>query len=155
MVEVTNLQCGSCKYHGEKCKCIDHTKVHFARSCFSCDDITLHHPICSKFEPIEIFSAIVREWKELGGYNGWYPLYVEQWLNGNKPYTMGIILIKPLKEGREVFDDVWEVPYKDFLNCQIMRDDGIHYVKYRHIERSRKSVTGYAWIEEGEGILKL
>ena len=155
MVEVTNFRCGSCKYYGKSCKCIDQTKVHFARSCFSCDEYTAHHPICSSFEPVESYSALVEEWNELGGFDGWYPLYVEQWLDGRVPKTISIILTKPTKDGREAVDDIWEVPYGDFISCRIMRDDGIRYVKYRHIERSRKSVTGYTWIEEGEGVLKL
>ena len=154
VIEVSNFRCGSCKYFGKNCKCIDHSKVHFSRSCFSCDEYTAHHPICSAFEPVEIYSALVKEWEELGGFDGWYPLYFEQWLNKKRPYTIGIILTKPTKEGREVTDDIWEVHYDDFIKCNIMREDGIHYRYYRHIERSRKSVIGYTWIEEGEGILK-
>ena len=154
-MEVSNFRCGSCKYFGKSCKCIDHSKVHFVRSCFSCDEYTAHHPICSAFEPVEIYSALCDEWKQLGGFNGWYPLYVEQWHNGKAPKTTGIILPNPTKEGRTVTDDVWDVPYDDFINCRIMRDDGIHYIKYRHIEKTRSSVTGYKWVEESEGILKI
>ena len=155
MIEVSNFRCGTCKYFGKDCKCIDHTKVHFARSCFSCDEYTANHPICSAFEPKEMYPALYKEWSDLGGFAGWYPLYVEQWLDGRKPYTIGIIMLKPVKEGREVTDDVWEVPYADFINCRIMRKDGIHYSHYRHIERCRDSVTGYKWIEDGEGILNV
>lgn len=154
VIEVSNFRCGSCVYFGKDCKCIDHSKVHFARSCFSCDEYTAHHPICSAFEPVKHYSALYDEWQQLGGFNGWYPLYVEQWLDGRLPRTIGIILAKPTKEGRTVTDDIWDVPYNDFINCRIMHDDGIHYVKYRHIEKSRSSVIGYKWIEEEGGILK-
>jgi len=34
-----------------------------------------------------------------------------------------------------------------------MRDDGIHYSNYRHIERTRKNPVGYVWINEDSGIL--
>lgn len=50
-------------------------------------------------------------------------------------------------------DDVWYVPYADFINCEIMKPDGIQYVEYKHIERSRQTVTGYKWVTEGGGIL--
>ena len=153
--EVTNYRCGSCKYFGINCKCIDHSKVNFARSCFSCDDMTAHHAICSAFECVEHYPALYQEWKSYKDFWEWYALYREQWLEGREPETVGIIKLKPRDDKREVVDDVWMVPYKDFLECKIMKPDGIHYTQYRHIERSWKSVTGYQWTYEGEGVLEV
>ena len=155
MEEVSRFECGECKYFGEKCKCIDHTKVHFGRSCFSSDIYTYHHTICTAFEPTENFPAVCKEWERLGGFWNWHKLFVEQWLGGKAPKEISIIFPKALKEGREVTDDVLYVPYEDFLNCEIMREDGIHYTSYRHIEISRKNVTGYKWFEEEGGVWEL
>ena len=155
MVEVSRFSCGDCKYHGDNCKCIDHTKVHFARSCFSCDEYTANHIPCYAYECVSYFPALRQEWEKIGNFWKWHELFITQWHNGKKPKTIDIILTRPTKEGREVFDDVWEVAYDDFLNCNIIKDNKIHYINYRHIEKTRKTPTGYHWINEGEGVLDL
>lgn len=150
--EVSNIMCGHCKFWGSACKCIDHSKVHFFRPWFSCDVMTRQHSICSAFEPGNAAPAIAYEWAIIGGFEAWYKLYVEQWHNGKAPKTATLILAQK-REGREHSDDRYIVPYDDFINCQIMRDDGIHYADYMHIEISRKSPTGYKWMHDGPGIL--
>ena len=150
--EVSNIMCGHCKYCGSACKCIDHSKVHFFRPYFSCDVMTQHHSICSAFEPNNAAPAIVYEWAVLGGFEAWHKLFIEQWHNGKAPKTVSLILAKT-PEGREHSDNRYAVPYDDFINCRIMRDDGIHYQTYEHIEISRKSPTGYKWVKDGPGIL--
>ena len=151
--EVIRFTCGDCKFCGDKCKCIDHNVIHFSRSCFSCDTHTAHHDVCSAFECVEYYPALYNEWKEYTDFFDWHKQYIEQWHFGKAPKTVGLIKPKASVEGREVFDDVWEVPYDDFINGRIMRDDGIHYTKYRHIERTRKNPVGYMWINEDSGIL--
>ena len=152
--EVSNLMCGTCKCFGKACKCIDHTQFHFARSCFSCDEYTAHHTICSAYDPMNCYPALVWEWHILlGGFKTWQELWLKQWHDGKKPHRISVIRAKA-REGREFSDDVYEVPYDDFVNCELMKPDGLHYQRYRHIEKTRSSPIGYHWIEEGPGILK-
>lgn len=159
MIEVSNLTCDRCRNwtvreNECRCACIDHNVVHFHRPWFSSDVMTGHHTICSAFEPVSWALGTLREWDEVGGFKGWYPLWIEQWHWGRVPYkTVSLIKAGAPPEGREIQDDVYSVPYEDFLNCNIMRPDGIHYVEYKHIERSRKSPIGYKWVSEGPGIL--
>ena len=110
---------------------------------------------CSAFEPVARSApAIFREWYMNGGWDGWYPLFIEQWCNGVTPRTVTLIKAGKPPEGREFSDDRYYVPYSDFINCRIMQPDGIHYVDYAHIERSRSSPIGYIWKHEGPGILQ-
>ena len=153
--EVSNFMCGACKYFGKSCKCIDHSQIHFSRPYFSCDEFTAHHTICRAFEPLEIYKALYVEWWfVLGGFDRWQQLWSEQWHNGKLPRTVSIIRAGKPPEGREFSDDRYEVPYENFVNCQIMKPDGIHYLRYSHIERTRSSPIGYKWVHEGPGILK-
>lgn len=151
--EAPRFECGECEFFGNKCKCIDHSKFHFARSCFSCDVYTAHHMICSAFKPNKAYKGVLKEWEDFGSFDEWHNLFIDQWHNGKKPKTVGIIRVKPTKDGREVFDDVWDVSYDDFINCRIIIDGVIHYKGYRHIEIKRSSPTGYVWVYDGEGIL--
>ena len=152
--EVTNFMCGDCRYRCEACQCIDHKQVHFSRPYFSCDPFTAHHTICSAFEPVDYYPALWFEWHYvLGGFERWHKLWLDQWHNGKPPRTVSLIRAGRPPEGREFGDDRWIVPYEDFVNCQIMKPDGIHYLDYVHIERTRKNPIGYEWIHEGPGIL--
>ncbi len=151
--ETSFLSCRNCAFNGINCKCINHRYVHFFRPWFSCDRFTGHHSICSAFQPNKLSPAITTEWEHFEGFSNWYPVWLKQWHDGKMPKVECLILTKP-KKGREFSDDRYYIPYLDFLNCNIMRPDGIHYTDYSHIEQSRKSVTGYAWKHEGPGILR-
>lgn len=151
--EVDNYTCGECRYHSSECHCINHSLIHFCRPWFSSDIMTAHHAICSEFSPCPHYPAIYFDWHENGGWDGWYPLYIEQWRNGKPPKTIALIKAGKPPKGREFSDDRYYVPYDDFINCRIMKPDGIHYVDYAHIEISRSSPTGYIWKYEGPGIL--
>lgn len=153
MNEVNNYTCGECRYHNSDCRCIDHRYIHFCRPWFSCDVMTAHHAICSAFSPNPHYPAIYFDWHANGGWDGWFPLYIEQWHNGRTPTTIAIIKAKKPKEGREFSDDRYFIPYEDFIACNIMKPDGIHYTDYTHIERTRKNPLGYEWRHEGPGIL--
>lgn len=155
MCEVDNLTCDHCRFHGSQCKCIDHRLVHFSRPWFSCDVMTGKHTICSAFEPVTYYPALVREWHEVGGFDRWHKLWIDQWHHGRIPFqTCALILAKRPKPGREFSDDRYYVSYQDFVDCNIMRPDGIHYLDYAHIEQSRKSPIGYIWKHDGPGILR-
>lgn len=152
-IEISNLTCDHCKYCGMNCKCIDHNVVHFSRPWFSCDVYTGKHTICSSFDPVSYFKYVIDEWQEVGGFWNWQRLWKEQWHNGRLPQSIALILAKP-RQGREFSDDRYYVSYDDFVYCNIMKEDGIHFYDYAHIEKSRKSPIGYIWIHEGPGILK-
>lgn len=150
--DVDLLTCGCCKFIGEACKCINHKYVHFCRSCFSCDVMTRSHPICCKFEPVPYYPAIVKEWQSIGGFDAWYRL---RYSDGDMPpKEVSLISASKPAEGREATDDKYIVPWKDFVSCHIMRPEGIHYLKYLHIKRTRSSPIGYQWIVEGPGLLR-
>lgn len=159
-IEVSNLTCDHCRWwsareSGSHCKCIDHNVVHFHRPWFSCDVMTGKHTICSAFEPITYYPAVLREWEEAGGFEGWYPLWIKQWHFGRVPHrTISLIKAGSPPAGREIQDDVYTVPYEDFLNCNIMKPDGIHYLDHAHIERSHKNPIGYIWVHDGPGIIQ-
>ena len=150
--EVDNLCCGLCAH--KECKCIDHKWVHFGRPWFSSDVLTEHHTICGAFEFDEhLYPAGKLIWDAVGGFWGWQRLWRKQW--HNPWYQPRVTLIRANQvEGREFGDDVYIVSYDDFMNCDIMRPEGIRCLNYRHIERSRnpKDVTGYKWISEGHGL---
>ena len=154
--EVDNLECKLCAHN--ECKCIDHKWMHFARPWFSSDVLTTHHTICRAFLFNEqLYPAGYLIWKAVGGFDGWHRLWVKQWHSSplGIEYKPRIPLIRANQvEGREFSDDVYIVSYDDFLTCNIVRNDGIHCLDYRHIERSRnqKDVTGYKWVYEGPGI---
>ena len=155
-IEVSNYACGECEYHGNKCKCIDHAYLHFARPYFSCDRLTSHHSICKSFkcDPLK-YPAGCLEWDALGSFDKWYKIWIKQWhYNRNPPWPkIGLNRANQI-EGREHSDNVYYVSYKDFLNCNIMKNEGIHCLDYIHIERTRekKYPTGYKWVHEGSGI---
>lgn len=157
-LEVDNFTCGLCKYSGEKCKCINHKYIHFFRPWFSCDVYTWHHTICRQFAlntPLYPYGGL--EWDFIGGFDEWLRLWRKQW-HPRKDYALyspSVSLIRAKQvENREFSDDVYVVSFNDFINCNIIKDDGIHCISYRHIERSRdpKNVTGYKWVYEGAGI---
>lgn len=159
--EVDNLECRLCAH--KECKCIDHKWVHFFRPWFSSDILTPHHTICRAFEYDKRLSpAGYLVWEAVGGFDGWHRLWVKQWhswqqktLGFIEEWTPNVPLIRANQvEGREFSDDMYYVTYNDFVNCNIMHEDGIHCVGYAHIERSRnpKDVTGYKWVQEGPGI---
>ena len=152
-IEVSNYTCGECLYHGN-CKCIDHKWLHFFRPYFSCDVGTARHTICKAFTPHpDLYPAGCLEWDYLGGFDAWYRLWTKQWHFGRNPPWAKVPLIRASKtEGREHSDDRYYVPYHDFVNCQIMRDDGIHCLDFAHIERSRSNPIGYKWVHEGPGV---
>ena len=156
VLEVANFTCIECKYFGDKCKCIDHKYVLFHRPWFSSDRLREHHPICRSFEPDSAkYPAAYLEWDALGGFDKWYELWCKQWHNNHIPPYATVPLIRASQvEGREHCDDVYSVPYDVFLNCDIIKEDGIHCVDYRHIERSRnpRDITGYKWVHEGLGL---
>lgn len=163
-IEVSNFMCRQCKYFGSHCKCIDHRYVYFSRPWFSCDKLRENHPICKAFKPyFQSCPAGYLEWEALGGFDEWYRLWRKQWHHNRNPVWTHISLIRAIPtidaehdiaKDREFSDDVYTVPYEDFLNCDIVREDGIHCLDFRHIEYSRnsKSVTGYKWVSEGPGI---
>lgn len=153
--EAPRFECGECEFAGSKCKCIDHTKIHFSRSCFSCDTYTAHHMICSAFKPNKAYKGVVTEWDAFDGFDEWHRLFIKQWHNGKAPKYVGIIRTEPTKEGREVTDDIWDVPYEAFINCKIITNGEIHYERYRHIEIKRSTPTGYIWMIDGKGTLKV
>jgi hypothetical protein len=117
--------------------------------------MTGKHTICSAFEPVAYYPAVLREWEEVGGFEGWYPLWIKQWHFGRVPHkTVSLIKAGSPPAGREIQDDVYTMPYEDFLNCNIMQPDGIHYLDHAHIERSRKNPIGYIWVHDGPGIIQ-
>lgn len=151
--EVDNLECRLCAH--KKCKCIDHDYVHFFRPWFSCDVLTSHHTICRAFEfNAPLYPAGKLIWDAVGGFDEWQCLWRKQWHPRLRDvYTPRVSLIRANQvEDREFSDDVYIVSYDDFVNCNIMRHEGIHCLNYRHIERSRKSPIGYKWINEGPGL---
>ena len=116
--DVSNITCRCCRYFGKGCRCIDHRYVHFTRSCFSSDIFTGHHTICKMFSPHrQLVPAIAYEWDILGGFTGWHPLYLKQWRYGKLDKVAGLIRAKTI-EGRHPTDDVYVVPFEDFLNCK-------------------------------------
>ena len=163
-LEVSNFMCCECEYFGSNCKCIDHKYVHFSRPYFSCDVLREHHPICRQFKcSWDKYPAGCLEWDALGGFDEWYRLWIKQWhYNRNPPWSI-IALIRAINtldaehdisKDRKFSDDRYYVSYDDFLDCNIMKDDGIHCLNYMHIEKSRnpKDVTGYKWVSEGSGL---
>lgn len=154
-LEVSNFMCGECIHHHDGlCKCIDHKYVHFFRPWFSCDVGTSHHTICKAFEPHpDLYPAGYVEWQYLEGFDEWYRIWIKQWHNGRNPPWGSVQLIRASHtEGREHSDDRYSISYGDFLNCEIMKSDGVHCLDYAHIERTRKSITGYVWVHEGPGL---
>lgn len=152
-LEVSNFMCGECQHHNKgACPCIDHRWAHFHRPYFSCDVTTSQHTICRQFVPI--YPALKLEWDFLGGFDEWLRLWRKQWHpRKGQDYAPNIPLIQASRaEGREHSDDVYTVPYDDFINCTIMRTEGIHCLDYTHIEMARKSVLGYKWVHEGPGL---
>lgn len=151
--EVDNLECRLCAH--KECKCINHEYVHFFRPWFSSDVMTGHHTICSAFMFNEaLYPAGKLIWDAVRGFDGWRILWAKQW-HHSPDYKPNISLIRAKQiEGREFGDDVYIVSYDDFVNCNVMRTEGIHCLNYRHIERSRnpKDVTGYKWVSEGPGL---
>lgn len=86
--EVTNLRCRDCKYYKSNaeldnikstCKRIDHKKIRFAVPWFVSYDCD-YGCICSDFLPKEWLKATYNEWEQVGGFDDWWPLWVEQWL---------------------------------------------------------------------------
>lgn len=161
-LEVSNFMCRTCEYFGGKCKCINHNYVHFHRPWFSCDVMRENHTICKQFKPLwDLSPAGCLEWEALGGFDEWYRIWRKQWhYNKDQPWTK-VPLIRAVKEldeehdrakDREFCDDVYYVPYEDFLNCDIMQKDGIHCLDFQHIEIDRKSPLGYSWVSEGPGL---
>lgn len=161
-LEVTNFICCQCEYSGSKCKCINHNYVHFYRPWFSCNVMRERHSICRQFKPSwGLFPAGYLEWEALGGFDEWYRIWRKQWhYNKDQPWTK-VPLIRAIKEldeehdrakDREFCDDVYYVPYEDFLNCNIMQKDGIHCLDFQHIEIDRKGPIGYSWVSEGPGL---
>ena len=152
-IEVSNLMCRHCQFFGSKCRCIDHTKIHFCRPYFSCDILTAHHTICGAFQPdAKAAPHVDYEWRLIGGFDEWHRLYIKQWRNGNEIKHISIIPAHT-KKGADCSDNYYLVPYDDFVRCQIMQPDGIHYINHRYIKMSRSSPIGYIWIDEGPGIL--
>ena len=153
--EVDNLECGLCAH--KECQCIDHKWVHFFRPWFSSDVLTSHHTICSAFLFNEkAYPAGKLIWDAVGGFDEWQHLWRKQWHpRTHSEYSPRVALIRANQiEGREFGDDMYFVSYEDFVNCNIVREDGVHCLDYHHIERSRnpKDVTGYKWVSEGPGI---
>lgn len=151
--EVDNLYCQLCAH--KECKCIDHKWVHFFRPWFSCDVLTEHHTICSAFIfDDKRYPAGKLIWDAIGGFDEWLRLWRKQWHPRRKyDYAPTVSLIRAKQvDGREHSDDMYYVSYDDFVNCNIMRPEGIHCLNYSHIERSRQSPIGYKWVYEGPGI---
>lgn len=154
-IEVSNFMCGECVHHHKgECKCLDHKWVHFFRPYFSCDVGTARHTICREFIPHPaLYPAGCVEWDYLGVFDGWYRLWVKQWHHGhNPPWTKVPLIRASHTEGREHSDNCYYVSYDDFVNCNIMRDDGIRCLGYSHIERTRNNPIGYMWVHEGPGV---
>lgn len=161
-IEVSNFICGVCLYHGSQCKCIDHKWVHFVRPYFKCDQLTSWHSICKGFAPHPgLYPAGCLEWDALGGFDEWYRIWRKQWhYNRAQPWgKVGLIRANmtldeehDVAKNREFSDDVYYVSYTDFLNCNIMNEDGIHCIDYSHIEIARNTPIGYKWVHEGPGI---
>lgn len=163
-LEVSNFMCQHCKFFGSQCKCIDHQFVLFSRPWFSCDKLRERHTICKAFMPhSERYPAGCLEWNALGGFDEWHKLWRKQWHYNRKAPWSVISLQRAIHENddehdiakdRGFSDDYYIVPYQDFIDCAIMREDGIHCLNFYHIEYSRnpKDVTGYKWVPEGPGI---
>ena len=153
-IEVSNFMCGECLYHGSQCKCIDHKLVHFFRPYFSCDVTTARHTICKQFVPHPgLYPAGCLEWDALGGFDEWYRIWRKQWhYNRAQPWSKLALIGASHPKGREHSDDRYFVSYADFLNCNIMHEDGIRCIDYSHIEIARNTPIGYKWVSEGPGI---
>lgn len=157
-IEVDNFTCENCEYHNSnQCKCINHDYVHFFKQWFYCDVYTPFHTICRQFKPSwQKYPYGCLEWDAIGGFDEWQKLWRKQWHpRTGEPYSPNCALIRAhTVEGRDLSDDIYTVSYDDFVNCNIIREDGIHCLNYRHIERTRDPmyVTGYKWVSEGPGL---
>jgi hypothetical protein len=65
------------------CKRIDHKKIKFAVPWFKSYDCDFG-TVCSDFKPSDWQTALCKEWKDLGGFEGWFSFWVEQWLSYQK-----------------------------------------------------------------------
>lgn len=155
---VEAVRCRNCKWwqpteNENVCPCVDYDLFSFKRPWFDSDVCCGNHMICSRFEPSALYRHIKKEWP---GYNLYWSLYVRDWLGGQEPSTIPIILRKPLGKGRDVGDDVFYVPFELFRNCAIISNRMIPFANHRSVHKtsvSEKHPTGYLWKSRGPGYI--
>lgn len=168
MIEVSNLRCRNCKYYkadadmqGRECLCkrIDHKEIKFAVPWFKSYDCDFG-TICSDFEPAEWQTAICREWEEVGGFAGFWPLWVDQWC----PYGKTDKLVYFTLNGDTNIR--YGVRMMDYVQGKMRAGNVLFAVErsyYRKHKTSEKYPTGYELvhepidgvkIKEGELVLK-
>ena len=158
--DVDSFTCQQCRFwgvrrSGNRCPCIDHRFVNFARPWFSSDVMTGSHVICRLFQPDrEACPAAACLWDTLGGFDRWFHLWNKQW-HPRIDYDlafMGLNLARPIP-GRHHSDDRFYVPAMAFFNAEMIRDGKIACSYATHIRKSKSSPLGYEWIREGSPVL--
>lgn len=158
-IEVSNLRCRDCKFYKPNaeldniesiCKRIDHKKIRFAVPWFKSYDCD-HGCICSDFKPKEWLVATCNEWEQVGGFDNWWSLWVEQWLpyqNTNVYTWFTIGNNTSIEYGVKLLDYVYGRLYRNDgrLNAQKKR-------YYKMHKKSKKYPYGYELvIEDIDGV---
>ena len=157
-MEVSNLRCRNCKFYrvdadlqGRECACkrIDHKEIKFAVPWFKSYDCDFG-TICSDFLPNENYPAICREWEEVGGFDGFWPLWVDQWLpyaNTNKLVYFTLGNDTSVRYGVKLLDYV----YGEMVSKGVLKAVEKEYYKKRRV--SEEFPTGYELVHEAiEGV---
>lgn len=138
-MDVDNLRCNECQFYRVNadreesiCKRIDHKRVKFAVPWFKSYDCD-HGCICSDFIPVEHYPAVYKNWQEIGGFKGRWPLWVEQWL----PYKNTDVLTY-FTIGKDT-SIRYGVHLMDFVNGTMFDGDVLKAVEKMYIKRVKKS----------------
>lgn len=153
-MEVSNLRCNDCKFYKANadmdkvestCKRINHKTVKFAVPWFKSYDCDFG-TICSDFEPNPNYPALVKEWNELGGFQKWWQLWVEQWL----PYQkIDKYVYFTLNGDTSIRYGVWLM---DYVTGNMYNEDGSLKAEtkqyYVRCKKSKSHPIGYKLVEE-------
>ena len=156
-IEVSNLRCRNCRFFNcradmkgveSTCKRLDHKTIRFAVPWFKSYDCDFG-TICSNFEPRDGQTAIKKEWEDLGGFSGWFPLWIEQWRGGK---TDGLLYFT-LGEDTNVR---YGVKFLDYVYGKMIIDGELQAVEkmyYRKHRICKEYPTGYELVHEviGDG----
>ena len=149
--EVSNVRCNECEFYRVDadirenfCKRIDHKTVKFAVPWFKSYDCD-HGCICSDFKPKPFYPALVKEWEEVGGFDNWWPLWVDQWLPYKKTDKLTYFTINndtSIRYGVKLLDFV----YGTMFDGNKLKAVEKEYVK--RVKKSDKNSVGYELIHE-------